>query len=277
MSVLRTCAQRIPGLVPGIFFSLIVQSVAAGTPLDLATELFAEGNWSAARTESRRVDVPRARLLEAVSSLRMRPGQDQAREQLAAIRCDTSIDLETRCMAAYELGLAEWRADSLSAALDDLKFAYLNTRDTPLFWRSGCSLFFLLKAEKSLRRQEPDIWQSLQSCRDIWPLEVWRECRPRKEAGTSLAARPGKWLVRFYRAQISPAIGSRCDLHPSCSEYFRQASLAHGLLGVAMMADRFVREPSVVSAAEHPVTMPDGHVRYADPLSDHDAWMRGKK
>ena len=54
-----------------------------------------------------------------------------------------------------------------------------------------------------------------------------------------------------------------------------QASRAHGLLGVPIMADRFVREPSVVAAAEKPVTMPDGRIRYADPVADHDFWMKG--
>jgi putative component of membrane protein insertase Oxa1/YidC/SpoIIIJ protein YidD len=157
-----------------------------------------------------------------------------------------------------------------------LKFAYRQTRDTPLFWRAGCSLYFFLKADKQIRHQEAAVWQSLQSCRDVWPLEVWRECRPRKKAGDSLASLPGKWVVKFYRAQIGPAIGSRCDLQPSCSEYFRQASRAHGLLGVPLMADRFVREPSVVSAREQPVAMPDGRIRYADPVSAHDFWMKGR-
>ena len=40
------------------------------------------------------------------------------------------------------------------------------------------------------------------------------------------------------------------------------------------MADRFVREPSVVAAKETPVTMPDGRIRYADPVSDHDYWLK---
>ena len=56
-----------------------------------------------------------------------------------------------------------------------------------------------------------------------------------------------------------------------------QASRAHGVLGVPIMADRFIREPSVVSAREKPVAMPDGRIRYADPLSDHDDWMKRKK
>ena len=146
----------------------------------------------------------------------------------------------------------------------------------PLFWRAGCTLYFRMKADRTLRRDRPALWQSLQSCRDAWPLEVWQECRPHKRSGPSLAALPGRWVVQFYRAQIGPAIGSRCDLQPSCSEYFLQAGRAHGLLGVPLIADRFVREPSVVAAAEQPVTLPGGRIRYADPVSDHDEWLKGR-
>lgn len=281
MSVQRTVAQQIPGLVPGIFFFMLAAAGLAGEPLDLAADLFGEGDWGAARTEGLRVleensgsEADRARLLAAVSALRLAPGREQARADLAMLWAAEAVALETRCMAAYELGLAEWAAGGNTNALAALKFAYLQTRDTPLFWRAGCSLYFFLKADKKIRRQEQAIWQSLQSCRDAWPLEVWRECRPHKPPGASAAALPGRWVVKFYRAQIGPAIGSRCDLLPSCSEYFMQASRAHGLLGVPIMADRFVREPSVVSAREQPVTMPDGHIRYADPVSDHDFWMR---
>ena len=284
MSARRTVAQQIPGLAPGIFFFALTLRAFAGPPLDLAAELFGEGQWAAARTESRRVQAEavgpegdRARLLADVCALRMGTGGAEARADLAALWQTESADLEARCMAAYESGLADRAGGGRTNALAALKFAYLQTRDPPLFWRAGCSLYFLLKAEKKIRRQEEATWQSLQSCRDAWPLEVWRECRPRKQAGASLASLPGRWIVQFYRAQIGPAIGSRCDLLPSCSEYFLQASRAHGPLGVPIMADRFVREPSVVSARETPVTMPDGRIRYADPLSDHDAWMKGKK
>jgi len=265
--------------VLGIFFFIFLVSAAAGSSLDLAVNLFEEGNWASARTESLRVLTgdpgplaARASLLSAVSALRM--GQDKAKADLGVLWHDSTIDLEVRSMAAYELGLAEWDNASSTNTLAALKFAYLNARQPPLFWRAGCSLYFFLKANRTLRQQEAVIWQSLQSCRDAWPLEVWRECRPRKKSGTSLASLPGKWVVQFYRAQISPAIGARCDLLPSCSEYFKQASRAHGLLGISIMADRFIREPSVVSAAEKQVLMPDGHIRYEDPLSDHDSWLR---
>jgi len=280
MSVLRTAAQKIPGLAPGIFFFALMLDAAAGSALDLAVDLFGEGQWAAARTESLRAraeasgsEADRARLLADVSALRMGAGREEAKSGLLALWRSEATDLEIRCMAAYEWGRADG-ADGGTNAPSALEFAYLQTRDTPLFWRAGCSLYFCLKADRKLRQEKPVVWQSLQSCRDAWPPEVWRECTPSKK-GVSMAALPGQWVVAFYRAQIGPAIGSRCDLLPSCSEYFLQASRAHGLLGVPLMADRFVREPSVVSAREQPVTMPDGRIRYADPVSDHDFWMKG--
>lgn len=279
----RSFAKWIPGLVPGILF-LCATCGFAGVSLELAADLFAEGQWAAARAESMRAaaegvgpDVARARLLAALSSLRMGHEPTRAVEELEGLWRDVFVPSAVRCAAAYEAGLARRGDRDRTAAFEAFRFAYLNAVEPPLFWRAGCSLYFLLKADKPLRRAEAALWQSLQSCRDAWPLEIWRECRPRKAKGASLASLPGRAVVRFYRAQISPAIGARCDLHPSCSEYFLQASRARGLLGIPIMADRFVREPSVVAAQHQPITMPDGHVRFADPLSDHDFWMKGKR
>lgn len=90
---------------------------------------------------------------------------------------------------------------------------------------------------------------------------------------SSTASWPGRALVWLYRTAIRPAIGARCSLDPSCSEYFLQSSRAHGLLGFTLAADRLVREPSVVHAHADPVA-PGGNHRIPDPLSDHDFWMR---
>ncbi|MCF7839034.1 MAG: membrane protein insertion efficiency factor YidD [Candidatus Marinimicrobia bacterium] len=92
---------------------------------------------------------------------------------------------------------------------------------------------------------------------------------PHKRRG--LAATATRLLVAFYRAQISPAIGARCVLHPSCSAYFVEAGREQGWLALPLMGDRAVREPGVVSAARQPVLV-GGHTRYADPLSDHVFW-----
>ncbi|MCX7819302.1 MAG: membrane protein insertion efficiency factor YidD [Kiritimatiellae bacterium] len=82
----------------------------------------------------------------------------------------------------------------------------------------------------------------------------------------------GAWLaegiVGVYRRWIRPAIGRRCSLSPSCSEYFLQAARRHGWLAFPMIADRLVREPGVVAAG---AAGPDGRV--ADPLEEHDVWL----
>jgi len=91
--------------------------------------------------------------------------------------------------------------------------------------------------------------------------------------GRESVAYPAQAFISLYRTQISPAIGARCSLEPSCSEYFVQAVKKHGLLGVPLIADRFVREPDVLKAKAKTVVMTDGRVRFADPVSDHDFWM----
>lgn len=85
---------------------------------------------------------------------------------------------------------------------------------------------------------------------------------------SSVASRIVEGIVRSYRRWISVAIGSRCSLTPSCSEYFRQAARRHGWLAFPMIADRFVREPSVVAASNVRAGTP-----IPDPLEDHDAWL----
>jgi putative component of membrane protein insertase Oxa1/YidC/SpoIIIJ protein YidD len=90
----------------------------------------------------------------------------------------------------------------------------------------------------------------------------------------SLAARAAGGFIGFYRFAISPALGARCALHPSCSSYFLQAARKHGVLAVPITADRFVREP-VSSHSDEWVTLPDGRERHPDPLPDHDFWFSG--
>lgn len=97
------------------------------------------------------------------------------------------------------------------------------------------------------------------------------EVSPRQPAWSSI---PSRLLVGFYRWQVGPAIGMRCELHPSCSAYLLEACRAHGLLGFALMADRLYREPAVSAAREQVITLPDGRIRTADPLGDHDFWMK---
>jgi len=99
---------------------------------------------------------------------------------------------------------------------------------------------------------------------------------PREAPPSSAAARtwppgalPVRAMVGFYRAFIGPALGHRCILDPSCSNYALQAARERGWLGLPMTADRLIREPSVIAARERIVTNAQGGVRIADPVSDH--------
>lgn len=88
------------------------------------------------------------------------------------------------------------------------------------------------------------------------------------DRGSARAPAVVRGIVGFYRRQIRPAIGARCSLQPSCSEYFMQAGRLHGILSVPMIADRLVREPSLVRVGANPMQV-DGHWRFPDPVESH--------
>jgi len=90
---------------------------------------------------------------------------------------------------------------------------------------------------------------------------------------TSMWARPALWSVRFYQHQISPAIGQRCSMHPSCSAFCVEAVQRYGVVGVAMTGDRLVRETDHVRYRLRPVLV-NGQEKYADPVSDHSKWFK---
>ena len=164
-------------------------------------------------------------------------------------------------------------------ALPPLAHAFLHTRNPLLFRLAGCSLHFLFGENADLARDNPDLAAQVGFSLSAWPSPVRAQANPRTSRLRSPRARPSlpiaaaRAFIAFYRTQIGPAIGNRCALAPSCSEYFLQATRKHGLLGVPLIADRFVREPDVTQAAEVLVERPDGSVRIADPVSDHDGWF----
>ena len=266
--------KRIPGLWLGILFSFGLVAAQAQAP-DLAAELMAEGNWLGARREALRVliahpDQERALLLTAVSGLRGRPedgGWTNDLRRLVHLAAEAS-DTGVRSLAAYEAGRASWQAEDRASAWHLYARAFQSAPDRDLFLRSGCALFLLRQEQEELGRDQPALLNQLATCRNLWRWDLRDEVRPVRGSKSRVTARPAEWIVSFYRKQIGPAIGHRCSLHPSCSAYFLQASRAHGLLGVPLIADRLVREPGVVSAGERPL-LTNGVLRFEDPLSDH--------
>lgn len=269
---------RIPVLATGILFLSFVGCSAA--PIDLAAELFEEAEWKACLRECRRVlnvspSDSTARLLESVAALRLNRHIDRS---IASLKDLSHSDepLAIRAMAAYECGRAEWKAGNHDTAFELFQMTFHNSLETELFLRSACSLFLLMEEKPDLRKDGSDLVIQINTSRTLWHGRLFKECRIKKrEEKTRLLARPGKWIVAFYRSQLSPAIGQRCSLTPSCSEYFLQACREHGLLGFPIQGDRFFREPGVVTEGRTPVIVGDV-IKYADPLSDHDFWMSEK-
>ena len=249
-----------------------------GDTLELAVELMGEGNWKGARREALRElafhpEDERALLLAATAGLRQAeasPSHDaKPASSVLAHLAKEAAGREVRLMAGYELGRARWAQGDLAGAWQAYADVFQQAPDRETLLRSGCALFLLRREDETLGADQPALLNQLATCRNLWSFELRDEVRAGNvEKKSRLAARPGEWIVAFYRSQIGPAIGHRCSLQPSCSTYFLDASRQHGLLGVPLIADRLVREPGVVSAAAHPVPV-NGTIRYADPLSDH--------
>ena len=265
--------------MPGILF-LCLSGVAAGQSLDLAADLIAEGHWVGARREALRVLIEqpnneRALLLAAQAQRHVDPARTNAVIVLDHLAQEAG-DAEVRAQAGYEVGRARWAEGDLSAAWATYARVFQSAGERELFLRSGCALFLLRQQQSDLGADNPALLTQLASCRNLWSWELRDEVRvggPGER--TRLTAKPGEWIVRFYRTQIGPAIGHRCSLHPSCSSYFLEASRAHGLLGVPLIADRLVREPGVVAAGQHPIRRGE-ETRFHDPLQDHVRSETGK-
>ena len=285
--MLQRSAIRVPGLVHLVYFIsraafllFFITSPAAtlASELQLATDLFAGGQWADCHRECLRqlAETPgdeTAMLLSTASQLGL---TNESPQVLAALRSlSTSAESRNvRAMAAFELGRAEWIRRDGAAAFVFLSQAYSEAGDLELSLRVGCSLDLLRKDFPNLGKKNYAFFQTLEASRALWTPEVIKECSVNPKSDRGFLSKPGEWVVAFYRAQMRSALGPRCPLLPSCSEYFLLASEKHGLLALPMIADRFTREPSVMKSAERPIPVGE-HIRFYDPLSDHDGWMTG--
>ncbi|MEI6166727.1 MAG: membrane protein insertion efficiency factor YidD [bacterium] len=261
----------------GILFLFLPFRVTAADT-DLADQLFQEGNWTTCMQESQRIlchtpSNEQALLLYTTSALRS--GKAHATNSLPALLHLSNLarQPDIRAQAANEAAWLLARQNRLQEAWPLAEQAFLSSSQTPIFLSSGALLLRLMTAHSQLFTPSESLRLQLESCdpilRDVLPPPIG--ALPSKPA--SLLSRPGQWVVAFYRRAIRPAIGARCSLKPHCSEYFLQAGRAHPLLALPMIADRLVREPSVVNSGTSDVVQENGTTFYKDPLSNHDFWM----
>ncbi len=195
----------------------------------------------------------------------------EALDEAASLKAENPSATNVLEVLAAELALASGTANGVAKA-------FRTARDPHVFRVAGASLALLFKNDARIRAQNAILAEQVEFCRESWTDKDWAEARDCVAAVMPSHRRrgPGAWLaagiVGFYRFCIGPAIGSRCVLEPSCSQYFLEAGRKHGVVGVPMIADRFVREP-VVSASDRRVHRPDGSWRHPDPVSDHDGWF----
>ena len=162
--------------------------------------------------------------------------------------------------------------------------AFLSAHNPHVFRVAGCALHQLFQNDPELAASHPELHAQIALCEGSWSPADQAEAKQRLDAARAAPpATPasrggiGGWFARsvvwFYRTFIGTAIGDRCVLQPSCSRYFLQASRKHGLLGIPLIADRFVREPNASAPDRLWVKTPSGEWRHPDPVEDHDFWF----
>lgn len=282
----RSCRQNARTLwVRAFLFGLAVsgQLHAARADLALAVELFETGNWDDCRREARRSCIqnpqePHARLLDAVACLQLGLRKEESlavlREVVGCFIQEDQADLAA--VAAFELGRGEESSGRWKPAWNGFRTALLVARSPDLAVRAAAGLDRLRSLMPQLAVEDPALLQTLDAISPRIPDEIRAEIQSNREIHPSKASRPSAWVVSLYRTQIRPAIGHRCDLNPSCSEYFLQAGRRHGLLSFPMIADRLFREPSVGMEAKS-TTIQNGIRRINDPLNDHDFWLKERR
>lgn len=269
--------KNIPALsFAGMFF--FATCTLAGH-LELATDLFEKNEWELCRRECRRSllaghePTERFQLLNAMSAIRTGAEPSAISEQLKTLIIE-DLDPQVSAISSYERGRLQWQLNQPEGALNSFSLAFHTTTNKALFLRSSCSIFLLFKEHPKLKSGKEDLVSQITTSRDQWYGALFSECaKPKFEKDPPKAP---NWIIRFYRSQISPAIGERCVLEPSCSEYFHQANHKHGLKAFPMIADRFFREPEVSSHKNDPMITGSGQIRYRDPVENHDFWMKKK-
>ncbi len=266
--------KRIPVILTGILFFLSpLRSFSSET--DLAEQFFQEGDWITCIQESQRVlclspSNENAILLRARASLRS--GETNAVTGLSSLTrlASEARHIEIRAQAANEAAWILSKENHIQESWRLAEQAFLTTTNTPVFLSSGTLLAQIINRHPASVKPSDAIRIQLKTCASILTAAPPSTCFASEP--TSPLSLPGQWIVTFYRSAIRPAIGARCSVSPNCSEYFLQTTRKHKLLAIPMIADRLVREPSVVSAGQLPIQI-KGLTAYKDPIENHDFWM----
>jgi hypothetical protein len=220
-----------------------------------------------ARDEAARL----ARRAELVRELLEEGAAAEAISEAAALVAESPAATNALASTAAERAL-------FSGTREGVIEAFRTTRDPRVFRVAGAALDLLFRADEDFRKASSSLATQVDMCSGSWTENDISDAKTCVAAIAPAKQRrgPGAWLaagvVGFYRLFVGPAIGDRCVLEPSCSRYYLEASRKHGILGVPMVTDRFVREP-VESNSRRRIRMPDGSWRHPDPVSDHDWWF----
>ncbi len=244
---------------------------------DLALQLYAESDWNTAHVEALRViahepENPQAQAVAMWARLQMNPLDQIALDSAIRIANDES-DKEWRARSFYELGHIMWKAEVTHDAFAFFKKSFQLTEDQELFLSTAYLLDSMLRHKPELADLDDPLRVQLRTLRPlVTPAILQAEALP-QHARPMLVARLAEPIVGLYQSQISPAIGHRCSMHPSCSQYCVEACRSYGLAGIPMTADRLIRESDHVVHRINPIVV-DGEERFYNPISDHSFWFR---
>lgn len=253
-------------------------SVRAEDPSRLARELYEEGDWRGARREALRSSGGEPedawnRAIAELSARRLFP--DDAERHEAVIKViNNRVDADVSAWTGLELARIVWADGRLEEAADLLMHSFLLATDRDLFLQSAYLLRVMALRYPHRVRIPDQVRLQVMTVYPLMTLAIQQAASPpaRGRRGR-VTARFASGGVRFYQTQISPAIGQRCSMYPSCSAYCMEACRRYGVLGIPMTADRLIRETDHVNYRMDPILM-DGVEKYYDPVRAHTFWFR---
>ena len=80
--------------------------------------------------------------------------------------------------------------------------------------------------------------------------------------------------IELYQKHLSPVIGGKCPMYPSCSQYCKNAIKKHGaVMGWIMACDRLIRCGRDEVNRSGRIHVNEHNLCY-DPVSNNDFWLK---